>query len=160
MSRREAVVKEEPAGKGKKERVMLIAIVAVLVAGGGGAWYFMRPHNEHDAAKPAAENPPVFVQLEQFTVNLQPEQGDQFLQTALTLKVADNETVDLLKLHMPELRNRILLLLSSKKASQIVTLEGKQHLAEEITTQARLPFSPGGTPQAVSTVLFTSLVIQ
>jgi flagellar FliL protein len=165
MSKKDATAKEEPgteeqpAGKGKKKLVMLIAIVALMAAGGGGAaWYFLRPHSQHEAAKP--EKPPVFVQLEQFTVNLQPDEGDQYLQTALTLKVADNETVDLLKLHMPELRNRILLLLSSKKASQIATLDGKQRLAEELAAQARLPFSAGGTPQAVATVLFTSFVVQ
>ena len=166
MSKKEAVPKQEaakeaPAGKGKKKLVMLIAVVAILAAGGAGAaWYFMRPHAEHQAAKPEPEKPPVFVQLEQFTVNLQAEEGDQFLQTSLTLKVADNETVDLLKLHMPELRNRFLLLLSSKKASQIATLDGKRRLAEELAAQTRLPFSASGTPQSVSAVLFTSFVIQ
>ena len=73
--------------------------------------------------------PPVFVSLETFTVNLQPEHSEQHLQTNLTLKVEDSRTVEEIKLHMPEVRNRILLLLSSKTASQLMTVEGKRKLA-------------------------------
>ncbi len=37
-----------------------------------------------------------------------------------------------LKIHMPKLRNKIMLILSSKKPSELAPREGKEQLAEEI----------------------------
>ena len=98
--------------------------------------------------------------LENFTVNLQLEDSPQYLQVGLTLKIADSAYTDAIKLNMPDIRNRILLLLSSKKASQIVTLAGKQALVDEImreTAQALGASVPAG---GITSVLFTSFVIQ
>ena len=95
-----------------------------------------------------------------FTVNLQSEHNDQHLQTNLTLKVDDAKTLDLIKLHMPEVRNRILLLLSSKEASQITDIAGKKKLAGELLAEINQPFSEGSRGQSVDSVLFTSFVIQ
>ena len=90
-------------------------------AGGAAAWYYGQLQST------PAPKIPVFLSLETFTVNLEPENSDQHLQTNLTLKVGDNEAVNKIKLHMPEVRNRVLLLLSSKTASQIATVEGKRN---------------------------------
>ena len=99
--------------------------------------------------------------IDPFTVNLTPgEGGDQYLQVALTLQVADQAQVDRLKLYMPQVRSRILLLLSSKKASEISSVEGKKKLSAEIIAQINLPFTPQSERQSVSDVFFTSFVIQ
>ena len=98
--------------------------------------------------------------LETFTVNLQSEHGDQHLQTNLTLKIEDATAADLIKLHMPEIRNRVLLLLSSKAASQIAAVEGKRKLAAELLAEIRQPFGESRPELAVQSVLFTSFVIQ
>ena len=76
------------------------------------------------------------------------------------MKVGDNEAVSRIKLHMPEVRNRVLLLLSSKTASQIATVEGKKKLASELLAEINQPFEEGAGGQAVESVLFTSFVIQ
>lgn len=151
-----AAVKKAPDAAGaeapKKKGKLVIIIVAVLVLaiGGAAAWYFTRPkHTEDDeaeappkAAKQAATKPPVFLPLDQFVVNLQAGDASQFLQVALTIKVDDQAIADALKLHMPDIRNRILLLLSGKKASEIATIDGKQKLAEEIAVAAAEPIAP------------------
>ena len=111
-------------------------------------------------AKAEAPKPPVFVVMEPFTVNLQNEGSEQFLQTAFTLQVANNEEVELLKVYMPQVRSRLLLLLSSKHASEINTPEGKKKLGTEIVASINQPFSAGGKKQEVSDVFFTSFVIQ
>ncbi len=108
-----------------------------------------------------APKPPVFIVVEPFTVNLTPgEVGDQYLQVALTLQVADQAQVDRIKLYMPQVRSRVLMLLSSKKASEISSVEGKKKLSDDIIAQINLPFTPQSEPQAVSDVFFTSFVIQ
>lgn len=158
-----------PAGASKKKLIMIVA-AAVLVAGGGGggaAWYFLHDKGGHEEAAPskkkgktAKAGPPVFVPIDSFTVNLQPENGEQYLQTAFTLQVANAEEADNIKLNMPKVRSRLLLLLSGKKASELNTVEGKQQLAAEIVAQINQPFEEKGSEQDVTDVLFTAFIIQ
>ncbi|MBA4141898.1 MAG: flagellar basal body-associated protein FliL [Nitrosospira sp.] len=146
--------------RGKGKRVLVIALCVLLAAAGGGGatWYFTR--TEGAMTHSEKPKPPIFLSLDTFTVNLQSEHSDQHLQTSLTLKVEDDRTVELIKLHMPEVRNRILLLLSSKAALQIATIEGKRKLASELTAEINQPFTEGRPGQSVESVLFTSFVIQ
>jgi flagellar FliL protein len=156
-----------PAAGGSKKKLLIIIIAAVVVLAGGGAGAFFFMHGKADAApegkhKKAAvpAGPPVFVPIDPFTVNLQPENGEQYLQTAFTLQVASLEQVELIKDNMPKVRSRLLLLLSSKKASEINTPEGKKKLADDIMAQVKAPFEDKGEPQEVTDVLFTSFIIQ
>lgn len=147
-----------PAKSNKK--LFLIAGGLLLVLGGAGGAWFMGQKAELAKPKVATPTPPVFVTLEPFTVNLQSEEGERFLQVAFTLQVADQAQVDQIKLYMPLLRSRLLLLLVSKKTTELATVEGKRKLQEEILAQAKLPFAAQGKPQAVNAVFFTSFVIQ
>jgi flagellar protein FliL len=163
-----------PAAGGGKSKLMIIVGAAVLVLGlgGGAGWYFMHGSSDEAAAEPAkkehgaskkkkkAEAPPEYIAVEPFTVNLQPENGDQYLQVAFTLQVAGPEQVELIKTNMAKVRSRVLLLLSGKKASEISTVEGKQQLAGEILAAVNQPFEEHGDEQEVSDVLFTSFIIQ
>ena len=122
-----------PAGKKKKSKLML-ALVLLLVlggAGGGAAWWFVGRAHEAEA-KPAAIKPPVFHTLEPFTVNLAEENGDHYLQLSVVYQVADDKAVDHVKVYLPVIRNRILLLLSAKRPSELQTAEGKQSERQRI----------------------------
>jgi flagellar FliL protein len=161
-----------PAGSKKKLIVIIAAAVLLLGGGGGAAWFFM--HGSGDAAAAHDESPketkkkkkkdsaakPEYVPVEPFTVNLQPETGEQYLQVQFTLQVGGAEQATLIKDNMAIVRNRVLLLLSSKKASEISTLEGKQQLAAEIEAVINDPFEKEGDEQDVTDVLFTSFIIQ
>lgn len=155
---------EPPVAKKKKSKLKLIAVVLIIVLAIGGAAAFFtggkKSKPSADEARHEAVKPPVFIVMEPFTVNLQQEAADQFLQISMTVQVGDEKQVEEIKLYMPQVRSRVLLLLSGKKASDINTAEGKKKLADDITAQIRLPFIPGGKPQEVSNVYFTSFVIQ
>ncbi|MGK5024354.1 flagellar basal body-associated protein FliL [Janthinobacterium sp. RB2R34] len=159
-----------PAGASKK-KLMIIILASVLVAGGvggGAAWYFLHGKGDQEESSPSKKKkhsaekagPPVFVPIDSFTVNLQPENGEQYLQIAFTLQVANAEEMETIKLNMPKVRSRLLLLLSGKKASELNTVEGKQQLAAEIVAQVNQPFSEKGPEQDVTDVLFTAFIIQ
>lgn len=136
---------EAPAAPPKKKSRLLLIVVLLLVmigAGGAGAWWFLgREAADEDEVELADAKPPIFLPLEQFTVNLQAEDGQQFLQTAVTLKLAEAEIAEAIKAQMPQVRSRVLFLLSSKKPSQLASLEGKNKLSEEIIqeVEASLP---------------------
>lgn len=154
-----------------KKMAMIGAIVAVLVLGGGGAgWFMMHKGGDEteESAKPAkkkkkakAHAAPVFAPLEVFTVNLLPDgEEEHMLQVAITLEVMGQEQAELVKANMPKVRSRVLLLLSAKKASELITVEGKTKLSEEVLEAIKKPFVEHEEPQEVNEVMFTQFIIQ
>jgi len=128
----EATSEASAPKKSKKKLFLILGLLLLVLGGGGGAFFFLgeeAPAASGAPAKHEAPKPPVFVQMEPFTVNLQQETGEQYLQVQLTLQVADQAQVELIKLYMPLVRSRLLLLLSSKKASELTSAEGKKKTA-------------------------------
>ncbi len=158
-------VSAEAPKNSKKKLIIILAAVLLLAGGGGAAWYFMHKGSGHDAKKEAekeeaAHVEPAFVKLETFTVNLNPEDGEKYLQVDITLSASGKEEAASIEEHMPLVRNRVLMVLTSKMASEISSMEGKKALSKEIAAQVNQPFSAGAKPQKVSDVFFTSFVIQ
>jgi len=176
----------EPPKKSKK-LIIIIALVLVLLIGGGAAAFLLMSGSEEEldeevaeqtekekpAKKPAKKKenaaPPVFVNLEPFTVNLVPETGDQYLQVILSLELEDATEQANLTAMMPRVRNNVTLLLSSKKASELQPKEGKEKLASEIQGEINAAIEPPTKnkrgeivlPEGpVKSVLFTSFIIQ
>lgn len=153
-----------PNGGKKKLFIIIGAAVAVLLAGaGGGAFYLMKKKAAeeaaaaeaeysgdeedaaadepvkkpaHDAKKDGHATPPVFIPLDPFTVNLADRDTDRYAQIGISLQVDDAKVGDELKVFMPAIRNSILLILSHKSAEQLLSLDGKTKLAEEIKREA------------------------
>lgn len=128
---------EDPAVKKKSgnKPVMIIAAVVLLLAAGGAGWYFTKGKADatHTAeVKAAPPKTPIFLALEPFTVNLLRESSDQYLQLGLSLKYFDPEIEEKIKLNLPEIRSKILQLLTTKTATELLTTEGKNKLTNEI----------------------------
>jgi flagellar FliL protein len=167
-----------PPRKSKKLMIIVAAaVVLVLLIGGGAAFFLMKGHaakdgedgevataSKTDKKKGGKEVAPVYVALDAFTVNLVPESGDQFLQLVLSVEVSDLHVGERLKSYTPKLRNNVMLLLSGKKASELVTREGKETLANEIRDLINEVLEPGSKDKPdeapVKEVLFTSFIIQ
>jgi flagellar FliL protein len=156
----DAEAEATPPKKRGKLRLVLLLLPLLLAAGGAG-WYFTQEPGEGKQAKAAPARPPVFVTMEPFTVNLQHDDTmPQYLQVGLSLKLADADLADSIKQHMPEIRSRVLLLLSSKKASDISTPQGKTTLSGELLREIGQPLAGRVDAKVVDSVLFTSFVIQ
>lgn len=182
-----------PAPKTKSKWIMLIVIGIVgLALGGGGAFFLVKkqaPVAAEDGADATAREavkkkkvdnaaPPVFYKFDKpFTVKLQTEQQEAYLQAEVQLRLPDAHGVELVKQYEPELKHRITLAMMGKKASVIGTAEGVQRLANElrdVTNNVIAPTSsPKGKPGAetepaataeadapVQSVLFSSFIIQ
>jgi flagellar FliL protein len=175
---------EAPPKKSKKLLIIILAAVLLLVLGGGAAFMLLKKSDHADDEESAEETTksakkkdkkkdkeahPIFINLDTFTVNLVPETGDQYLQVMLSLEVEDATAEPEIKTKMPKIRNNLTLLLSSKKASELLPKEGKEKLAEalkeEINSVVEPPVkSKKGQAEAaegpVKAVLFTSFIIQ
>ncbi|MFZ2161852.1 MAG: flagellar basal body-associated FliL family protein [Sideroxyarcus sp.] len=154
-----AAKEETPVAAPPKSKKMLLIVGAVLlvaVAVGAG-WFFGKgsaPSAESAAheevvkeAQPALEAK--FVPLgENFTVNLQREEGDRYLQAGITLKIMQPELEEKIKATMPEIRSKLLFLLSAKKPSELQTVEGKKKLITEIIAEVDGALGLGSAPAA------------
>lgn len=134
---------EDPTvAKGSNKKMIIgiaVGLIAVIAAGGGG-WWFANKGKDHNAApheeevKPAHPKIAIFVLLEPYTVNLKRETSDQYLQMGISLKVFDPAIELQIKANQPEIRSKILQLLTTKTASELLTAEGKNKLVREIIT--------------------------
>jgi flagellar FliL protein len=173
----------------KKSKKMLIIILALLLIGGGiAAYLLLKP--THAPAKDAAateeagpEISPIYVALGTFTANLIHEEGDRYLQVAISIKLSKPELEEKIKASNPEILHHVNMLLQSKRPSELATLEGKDKLSTEIKIQIervlgfhKTPPINGPTPSesasapaiteplkiksGIEEVLFTSFIIQ
>lgn len=109
---------------------------------------------------PGRKGAPQFLPVDTFTVNIQGDGSEHYLQVGITLQTVDGPTNEKVKEYLPGIRNSLLLLLTSKQVDELKTLAGKEKLASEILAAARMHL-PGTTPdRGLETVLFTSFMIQ
>lgn len=166
MEQAEPVIEleNEPQPKKSRKKLLLLLLATLLLLGGigAGAWYFLGQSDAGGAevAEEDANQVPVFVRLETFTVNIQPAEEERYLQTEIVLRVAGPAQAELIKQHMPEIRNRLLILLSSKHVEDLLRADGKEKLAQEILALTKMPLILKGEPQKISGVFFTSFIIQ
>ena len=184
----------------KKSKLPLIIIAAVLVAALAGGALFMLKKNSASAEgeegdEPVAEEkaahkkpkkkdkhdaPPVFVKLDPFTVKLQAEGQEAYLQAVPELRVLSADIGEQIKVYTPEIRHKILLILSAKKASELTTPQGVQSLSNEMRVtinhileppdprakkarkgqEEEAPDDHAGPDDPVQAVLFTSFIVQ
>lgn len=165
--------KEGGGGSKKGLITIILAAVVVLAAGGGGAWWYFTQSAAEHAEEPAEEGAkapkkkkkkeseaPVFMSLESMVVNLMPHEAEQYLQVGIDLKVAEPKVTEEIKLHMPEVRSGLLVLLSSKRGEELASTEGKQKLAQEVQDHVNKVLGVESAEEGVTGVFFTSFVIQ
>ena len=156
MSASTATATATPVGgpaKGKKKLIIVIAAAVLLLGLAGGAAVLLMKKKPVDAeesadggdAAPSAEraaaravarhdpkNPPVFVPLDPFTVNLSDRDAERYAQVGITLEIDDVKTGEQIKLYMPAIRNNILMAIADRSAAELLVRDGKTELAERV----------------------------
>ncbi|MCQ4347289.1 flagellar basal body-associated protein FliL [Pseudomonas stutzeri] len=160
-----------PESAGKSTPWLVIVLLLLLCsAGSAAAVYFLfggaklgalGGEASAAAAAPAKAPTPRFVPISPFTVNLQGEPaGQRLLYIGLSLRVGDAATEALLKEHMPEVRSRLLMLMASQKASELITPAGKEALTAQILALFNAPLTSPQPPLAIDGVLFSDFIVQ
>jgi flagellar FliL protein len=102
---------------------------------------------------------PVYEKLDTFTVNL--EGGDEhYLQAEISLKLAEADVGEQIKARMPEIRDRVVRILSAKNPDALTSVAGKDALAKELLENLNKLLGAGEGKKGVQAVLFTSFIIQ
>lgn len=148
--------------KSRKRIVLLVALVALgVTAAAGAAYYYYYLRGDHKAKETVAlPIAPLFVALEPFTVNLQPNGRSRFLHVGMTLRVAEAKSQDQITQYLPEVRSRVLTVLSNRESDSLLTTEGKALLTGEIMAALNQPFAPNLPSSKIAGVMFTTFMLQ
>ena len=158
------------ASRKKKRPLMMILLLLIAIGACGAAgyaWWMLhkQPVTAAQAAEAKKNEPPaapIFLALDTFTVNLQTPDNDpdRVLYIGLTLRLPDEKNRDTLNEYLPEVRSRLLLLLSRQKTSDLVSEAGKQQLVQDIKQVLDAPLVKGQPPQVINDVLFTAFILR
>ena len=170
-------IKEEAQPKKPFLKFIILGVIAlVLGAGGSAGWdFFIKGKKEEikkeeikkeeikkEAHKPYSkkkkEKPGIAYPLDSFIVNLLDKSGagKRYLKIKVVLEVGDEEGQRTVDSHIPQLKDTILLLLSSQSFSDINTMEGKIELKQILLSKINQVLGEG----IVHRLYFTEFVVQ
>ncbi len=172
MAQPEEETPEKPKGS-SVTKILLLVLIPLIVAGAtvGGLYFagvFGGDKAHEDAADPEADSakeepagPAKYIPMEPaFVVNFPEGSKARFLQITMELMTRKPEVDKLVELHMPAIRNNLVLLFSSQTYERISTLEGKEALREEALGVVQEVLEQETGDPGVEAVYFTSLVMQ
>ncbi|MFQ5587612.1 MAG: flagellar basal body-associated protein FliL [Nitrospiria bacterium] len=174
---------QEKKGPGIKLIIIIGVVVGVVV--GGAAAFFLKggsppentaaqaeaPSGEEEAAAPppeavddggaesegaAEEDVGGIFDLEPFIVNLADTSKVRYLKITIKLELMRAKYAEDLNAHLPQIRDTLLLLLSSKEFASIRTVEGKMELRDEVLQRVNAIFRNSKVKMAY----FTDFVTQ
>ena len=165
--------KDQEEQKKKKPMLLFIIIgVVVLALCGGGAYLFLfsGPSDQEIAQEIEAEQKSksvkqarkedvevgVMYPLDPFVVNLADAKARHYVKATIIMELLDDDVKEQADRLLPKIRNDIILLLSSQTLEDVITMEGKIRLRDEIT--ARVSRILG--KDSVKNIYFSSFVVQ
>lgn len=163
--------KDEGKGKGSKKLIIIIAVVVLLlVVGGVGAFLALgkskpaedgeegegteEAADEHEEGGEHGPLPGAVLPLESFIVNLQVK--GSFLKTTMQLEFATPALPHSIDRDVPKIRDAIIRIISSKAAADILSVEGKEKLRDEVKRAVNEALKS----EDVTNVYLTEFIIQ
>jgi flagellar FliL protein len=152
--------KTEQPKSGKKNLLIVIVIVvlALALAGAGFAYlqfFKAKPGAVENRKEEKKETKSALIAIDPFVLNLA-EQG-RFLKVSMQFEIADATQQQSVNEKMPQLRDAIITLVSSKSAEAVSSPEGKFQLKDEILLRANQAMGKG---VVFRNLYFTEFVMQ
>lgn len=148
-----------PKKKGSKLLIIIIAVVVLAGAGGGTYFFLMKKSPDQKTEEKKKEEKPsetVNFGLDPFVVNLSDPTGNKFLKVTIQLELANAKLLDVAKSRVPQMRDSVITLLTSKSSETLIAPEGKLQLKDEITLRLNQVMGEGN----VKNVYLTEFVMQ
>lgn len=162
---KEVEAEEQPAGKFPLKWIILGVVVLVLAGGGYVGWTMLNPQSNQTGADggqaPDAEavkemEVGAMFDMDPFVVNLNEAGGKRYLKSKIEIEyVGDKVRLELTN-RLPQLRDVILLHLSSKTLDEIRSVDGKIELKNALIKRINQVLKQGN----VRNLYFTQFVIQ
>ncbi|NWA00931.1 flagellar basal body-associated protein FliL [Pseudomonas gingeri] len=168
MAKSEAAAVKEPGGKGKLKLIIVI-VVALLLAIGlsvGATWYFMHSAQSKPAPAPAeasaTKQPAIYESMAPaFVANFKDANGRQrYMQVSISMMARNQADLEALKVHMPVIRNNLVMLFSGQTYETLATPVGQELLRQKATASVQEVAQKEVGKVVVEQLLFTNYVLQ
>jgi len=153
----------------KKLIIILSAVAFLIVLMMGGLFFLMWSKLSNMEGQQAVEEAPEQVEMEaeetlvkpifplnSFIVNLAGENGKRYLKIKMILEITKEDLNDTIRQRIPQIRDSLMMILTSKRYEDVKDTTGKIALRQEIQKQINTFFKE----PCVSNVYFTDFVIQ
>ncbi|MCD5979273.1 Flagellar basal body-associated protein [Pseudomonas savastanoi pv. glycinea] len=160
---------KEPGSKGKL-KLIIIVVVALLLAVGlsvGATWFFMHSSEPKvdpaavAAADPNAKHPAIFEALTPaFVVNFNSNGRQRYMQVSITMLARNQADLDALKVHMPVIRNNLVMLFSGIPFDSLASPVGQEMLRQKATASVQEVAQKELGKTVIEQLLFTNFVLQ
>jgi flagellar FliL protein len=160
---------DQPQKKSKTMLIVIIVVVVNLVIGGVVVVVMMSGGGEKAAPaatgggedvspvpRMAGDGPGPLIQMDNFVVNIQSDEGSKYLKAAIVVELAGPEAQDAFKPWEQLVRNEVLVFLSSLEVAETITVKQKRLVEKRL----RGIINKRIGADAVAGVYFTEFVTQ
>jgi len=165
MAKSDAV--KDPAAKGKLKLILLLVLALLLAVGlsVGATWFFMHKSEPAPAPEAAATNvkaPAIYVSLTPaFVVNFNQNGRQRYMQLSITLQGRNQADLDALSVHMPVIRNNLVMMFSGQGFDTLAASSvGQEMLRQKATAVVQEVAQKEVGKPVVDQLLFTNFVLQ
>ncbi|QEY59046.1 flagellar basal body-associated protein FliL [Pseudomonas sp. C27(2019)] len=152
--------------KKNKMKIIILAVLALVVAvalSAVGTWFFLgrAPAEAQPVVESSVKQQAIYeVLTPAFVVNFKSEGKARYLQVSVALMGRNQADLNELKVHMPTLRNQLVMLFSSQSFEELNSVLGIELLKQKATAAVQeLALIEVGKP-VIEQVLFTNVVMQ
>lgn len=162
----------KPEAGSQKKLLLLIGIGLVIVGFSvGGTLFALKllggPASqqvdtvEEQEALPEPTRPAIYYPIKPpIVVNFDVKGRQRYLQAELTLMMRDSNIISAVELHMPMIRNALLMLIGGQLYEEIQTAEGKELLRQQCLQELQSVLQREIGKPGIEQVLFTNFVMQ
>jgi flagellar FliL protein len=168
-------------GAAKKKKVILLAVLGVvlLALAGGGTWFALKmlggekaetaeaPAEQAEGGEHAAEAPggpkktSIYEPLDPaFLANYLINGRQRYLQLSLSVMAREQAGIDGVRVHMPLIRNRIVMILSGESFEGLQSDEGRMQLQQKLLAAIQEILQKETGKPGIEQVFFTNFVMQ
>ena len=173
MAEEEKTEIEEPKGSGIKKIIMFAVVGLVMLGVGIGGTVFMMGSGDSSSEEMAEEmmeeemmeepmmKESIYHDLHPaFVANFSGQSKKRYMQVYVVAMANEQSVIDDLKLHMPAVRNNILMTLSRKTSDEVATVEGKEMLRQEVLETVQETMREKTGEEGIQDLYFTKFVAQ
>ncbi|MCY1399711.1 flagellar basal body-associated protein FliL [compost metagenome] len=158
---------KDPASKGKLKLILLLALAVLLSVGLSVAatWFFLQKADSKPASEPQeagqAKAAAIYEALAPaFVANYTQNGRPRYMQVSITLQGRDQAGLDALKVHMPLIRNNLVMLFSAQRFDNLATPVGQEMLRQKATASVQEVAQKELGKVVIDQLLFTNFVLQ
>ncbi|MDO3382587.1 flagellar basal body-associated FliL family protein [Gilvimarinus algae] len=165
---------QEKTGGGKKKWIIIGVVALLLIVVSVVGTLFLL--GTFDESEPAAEGeevaaaeeaevpaiqPAIYYPLKpEFVTNYEVRGRQRYMQVEMSFMLRDNDVVAAIELHMPAIRNALVMLMRGQSYEELQTAEGKELLRQQALLKVQEVLQQEIGKPGIEQVLFTNLVLQ